>query len=103
MTSYLLTSMSAAGEESGRVRVTLSGEVHARAQALRPRLEDWKGGVLSLRVMDPGTLVVEAGDEVVAAGELNWGEGTRLWVEPRRGHPPAPLPRLVRHELGDLL
>ncbi|HEX5753288.1 MAG TPA: hypothetical protein VFZ09_44220, partial [Archangium sp.] len=100
MTSYLLTSMSAAGEESRRVRMTLSGEVHARAKALGPRLEDWKGGVLSLQVMDPGTLVVEAGDEVVAAGELNWGEGTRLWVEPRRGHPPAPLPRLVSPEPG---
>ncbi|WP_329726040.1 hypothetical protein, partial [Archangium sp.] len=56
--------------------------------------------MLSLRVMDPGTLVVEAGDEVIAAGELLWGEGTRLRVEQRRGHPPAPLPRLVSPEPG---
>ncbi|KFA88399.1 hypothetical protein [Archangium violaceum] len=56
--------------------------------------------MLSLRVMDPGTLVVKAGDEVVAAGGLLWGEGTRLRVEPLMGHPPAPLPRLVSPEPG---
>ncbi|WP_152622575.1 hypothetical protein [Archangium violaceum] len=71
-----------------------------REKALSPSLEDWKEGVLSLRVMDPGTLVVEAGDEVIAAGEFLWGEGTRLRVEPRRGYPPAPLPRLVSPEPG---
>lgn len=98
--SGLVASMSAAGEESRRVRVTLSAEAHARAKAPSPHLEDWNASVLSLRVMDPGTLVVEAGDEVIAAGELLWGEGTRLRVEPRRGYPPAPLPRLVSPEPG---
>ena len=90
--------MSAAGEELSRVRVTLSADAHARA--LSPRMENWQGGVLSLRVVDPGTLVVEAGDEVVAAGELLWGEGTRLRVEQRRAYPPAPLPRVVSREPG---
>src|SRR5690242_664498 len=85
VTSYLVASMSAAGGELRRERVTLSAEAHARAGAPSLRVEDWKGDVLSLRVMDPGTLVVEAGDEVIAAGELLWGEGTRLRVEPRRG------------------
>ncbi|HEX5752097.1 MAG TPA: hypothetical protein VFZ09_38130, partial [Archangium sp.] len=56
--------------------------------------------MLSLQVMDPGFLVVEAGDEVLAAGELLWGEGSRLRVEPRRGYPPAPLPRVVSREPG---
>ncbi|WP_143195733.1 hypothetical protein [Archangium sp. Cb G35] len=56
--------------------------------------------MLSLRVMDPGTLVVKAGDEVVAAGGLLWGESMRLRVEPLMGHPTAPLPRLVSPEPG---
>ncbi|WNG59863.1 hypothetical protein F0U59_37945 [Archangium gephyra] len=100
LASCLVASMSAAGEELRRERVTLSFNAHARAKAPLPRVEDWKGDLLSLRVMDPGTLVVEAGDEVIAAGELLWGEGTRLRVEPRRGYPPAPLPRLVSPEPG---
>ncbi|MCY1083791.1 hypothetical protein [Archangium lansingense] len=100
LASCLVASTSASGEELRREQVTLSAEAHARAKAPSPRVEDWKGDVLSLRVMDPGTLVVEAGDEVVAAGELLWGEGTRLRVEPRRGYPPAPLPRLVSPEPG---
>jgi len=90
--------MGAAGEESRRVRVMLSADAHARGGARSPRLEDWQGGVLSLRVVDPGTLVVAAGDETIAAGELLWGEGTRLRVEPLRGHPPAALPRVVSPE-----
>jgi len=100
LASYLVASMSAAGEESRRVRVTLSADAPARVKAPSPRVEDWQGGVLSLRVMDPGTLVVEAGDEVIAAGELLWGEGKRLRVEPRTAHPPAMLPRLVSPEPG---
>jgi hypothetical protein len=89
-----------AGEELRRERVTLSLKAHPRANAPSTRVEEWKGDVLSLRVMDPGTLVVEAGDEVIAAGEFLWGEGTRLLVAPRRGYPPAPLPRLVSSEPG---
>ncbi|MFE8605653.1 hypothetical protein [Archangium violaceum] len=71
VTSYLVASMSAAGGELRRERVTLSVKAHMREEALSPRLEDWKEDVLSLRVMDPGRLVVEAGDEVIAAGDLN--------------------------------
>ncbi|HYO54898.1 hypothetical protein [Archangium sp.] len=71
-----------------------------REEARSPRLEDWQGGVLSLRVMDPGRLVVEAGDEVIAAGDLNWGEDERLRVDPIKGYPPTPLPRVVSREPG---
>lgn len=60
VTSYLLTSMGAAGEESRRVRVMLSADAHMRGGARSPRLEDWKEGALSLRVVDPGRLVVKA-------------------------------------------
>ncbi|HEX5745437.1 MAG TPA: hypothetical protein VFZ09_04280 [Archangium sp.] len=56
--------------------------------------------MLSLRVMDPGRLMVEAGDEIIAAGELNWGEDERLRVDPLEGYPPAPLPRVVSSERG---
>ena len=56
--------------------------------------------MLSLRVMDPGRLVVEAGDEVIAAGDLNWGEDKRLRVDPIKGQPPTPLPRVVSRERG---
>ncbi|ATB36752.1 hypothetical protein CYFUS_002167 [Cystobacter fuscus] len=59
--SCLVASMSAAGAELRRVRVTLSAEAHSRAEALGPRLEDWKEGVFVLRVVDPGRLVVKAG------------------------------------------
>ncbi|HYO65981.1 MAG TPA: hypothetical protein VEU33_07860, partial [Archangium sp.] len=67
LASCLFASTSVAGEELRRERVTLSFKAHARAKAPHTRVEDWKGDVLSLRVMDPGTLVVEAGDEVIAA------------------------------------
>ncbi|ATB42072.1 hypothetical protein CYFUS_007548 [Cystobacter fuscus] len=100
LASCLVASTSVAGEELRRERVTLSAKAHARAKAPSPRVEDWKVGVLSLRVMDPGRLVVEAGDEVIAAGDLNWGEDERLRVDPIKGHPPTPLPRVVSRERG---
>ncbi|KFA93033.1 hypothetical protein Q664_12205 [Archangium violaceum Cb vi76] len=78
----------------------LSADPHARAGVPEPRPEDWKGGVLFFQVKDPGFLVVEAGDELIAAGELLWGEDNRLRVEPRRSHLSAALPRLVSHEPG---
>ncbi|WP_152621880.1 hypothetical protein [Archangium violaceum] len=53
--------MSAAGEELRRVKVPLSVKAHPPDVALGPRLEDWRGGVLSLRVVDAGRLVVMAG------------------------------------------
>ncbi|HEX5745582.1 MAG TPA: hypothetical protein VFZ09_05005 [Archangium sp.] len=81
------------------MRVTLSANAHARAKASNPRLEDWKEGALSLRVVDPGRLVVKAGDEVIAAGELNWGEDKRLRVDPSTAQAAA-LPRVVSREPG---
>ncbi|WP_152622397.1 hypothetical protein [Archangium violaceum] len=92
--------MSAAGEELGRVRVTLSAEAHSRARAASPRPEEWKEGSLALRVVDPGRLVVKAGDDIIAAGDLNWGEDKRLRVDPSTAHPPAALPRVVSREPG---
>src|SRR5690242_13892448 len=98
--SCLVASMSATGEESRRVRVTLSAEAHSRAEALSPRLEDWKEGVLALRVVDPGRLVVKAGGEVIAAAALGWGEDQRLRVDSLEAYPPEALPRVVNRERG---
>ncbi|HEX5747980.1 MAG TPA: hypothetical protein VFZ09_17190 [Archangium sp.] len=95
-----MASMSAAGAELRRVRVTLSAEAHSRAEALSPRLEDWKEGMLSLRIVDPGRLVVKAGAEVIAAGALGWGEDQRLRVDPLEAYPPETLPRVVNRERG---
>ncbi|HYO52171.1 hypothetical protein [Archangium sp.] len=93
--------MSAAGGEPGRERVTLSVEVRPREQAPSPRLEVWREeGVLSLRVVDPGRLVVRAGAEVIAAGTLGWGEDQRLRVDPLEAYPPTALPRVVHREPG---
>ncbi|HYO59075.1 hypothetical protein [Archangium sp.] len=100
LTSCLMASMSAAGEEPRRVRVTLSAEAHPRAEALNPRLEDWKEGIFSLRVVDPGRLVVKAGAEVIAAGALGWGEDGRLRVDPLEAWLPEALPRVVNREPG---
>ncbi|MFY0584309.1 hypothetical protein ACN28S_67370 [Cystobacter fuscus] len=44
--------------------------------------------------------MVEAGDEVIAAGDLNWGEDKRLRVDAIKGHAPTPLPRVVSRERG---
>ncbi|HYO52941.1 hypothetical protein [Archangium sp.] len=92
--------MSAAGEGLRRERVTLSAEARPPAEALSPRLEDWQEGVLSLRVVDPGRLVVKAGAEVIAAGALGWGEDQRLRVDPLEAYPPEALPRVVNREPG---
>ena len=44
--------------------------------------------------------MVKAGDEVIAAGELAWGEEQAAAGGPARGHPPAALPRVVSREPG---
>jgi hypothetical protein len=99
--SFLVASMSAAGEEPRRERVTLSVEAHIRAEAHSPRLEVWQEeGMLSLRVVDPGRLVVKAGAEVIAASALGWGEDQRLRVDPLASWPLAALPRVVNHVPG---
>ncbi|HYO53388.1 hypothetical protein [Archangium sp.] len=56
--------------------------------------------MLSLRVVDPGRLVVKAGAEVIAAGALGWGEDQRLRVDPLEAYPPEALPRVVNRERG---
>ncbi|HEX5746527.1 MAG TPA: hypothetical protein VFZ09_09800 [Archangium sp.] len=100
LASCLMASQSAAGGDSSRERLTLSVKAHARDAAPSPRQEDWRGRVLSLRVVDPGLLVVEAGDEIIAAGALNWGEDMRLRVDPHTAHPRTTLPRVMSREPG---
>jgi hypothetical protein len=80
----------------------LSVQAHPReADAQRPRPEAWpEEGVLSLRVVDPGRLVVRAGAEVIAAGALGWGEDERLRVDALEAYPPTALPRVVNREPG---
>jgi hypothetical protein len=82
--------------------VTLSVEARPREEDVRrPRLEVWQEeDVLSLRVVDPGRLVVKAGALVIAAGALGWGEDGRLRVDPLEAWPPTALPRVVNREPG---
>jgi hypothetical protein len=63
-------------------------------------MEEWREGVLSLRVVDPGRLVVKAGEEVLAAGALGWGEDGRLRVDVLEAWPSEALPRVVNREPG---
>jgi hypothetical protein len=99
--SWLVASASAAGGEPRRERVTLSVEARPRQEAPSSHLEVWREeGVLSLRVVDPGRLVVRAGTEVIAAGVLGWGEDQRLRVDPLEPWPPEALPQVVNREPG---
>jgi hypothetical protein len=100
--SCLVAGLSAAGGEPRRERVPLAVEARPREEdAQRPRLEVWReGGVLSLRVVDPGRLVVKAGARVIAVSALGWGEDGRLRLEPLAAHPPTALPRVVNREPG---
>ncbi len=101
VTSFLVASMSAASGELRRERVTLSVDARPREDAHSPRLEVWQEeGVLSLRVVEPGRLVVRAGAEIIAAGALGWGEDQRLRVDPLEAYPPTALPRVVNREPG---
>ncbi len=100
--SCLVAGPSAASGEPGPERVTLSVETRPREQdAQRPRLDVWpEQGVLSLRVVDPGRLVVKAGSHLIAAGALGWGEDGRLRVDALEASPPTLLPRVVNREPG---
>jgi hypothetical protein len=82
--------------------VLLSVEAHPReADAQHPHLEVWpEQGVLSLRVVDPGRLLVKAGAQLIAAGALGWGEDGRLRVDVLQASPPTLLPRVVSREPG---
>ncbi|HEX5749596.1 MAG TPA: hypothetical protein VFZ09_25425 [Archangium sp.] len=98
--SCLVASMSAAGEELRQVKVLLSVKAHPPDAAPGPRLEEWRAGVLSLRVVDAGRLVVMAGAEVIAAGALRFDEEQRLHVDLLADYPPETLPRVVNRESG---
>jgi hypothetical protein len=63
-------------------------------------LEDWRQGVLSLRVVDPGRLVVTAGAEVIAAGALRFDEELHLHVDPLEDYPLESPPRVINRERG---
>ncbi|HEY8106712.1 MAG TPA: hypothetical protein VIE46_11450, partial [Gemmatimonadales bacterium] len=80
-------------------RVTLSVREprrENRAEVVR-RGVPW---VLSLRVVDPGRLVVMVGEQVLAECGLSWGEDERLWIDPVVPGSPSPLPRLVNRQVG---
>jgi hypothetical protein len=99
--SCLVAGLSAAGGELRREKVTLSVQARPREEAPSPRPEVWlEEGVLSLRVVDPGRLVVTAGAEVITAGALGWGEDGRLRVDALEAWPPTALPRVVSREPG---
>jgi hypothetical protein len=88
-----------AGGEQTLERVTLSvkeAREERRAEVVRPGVP-W---VLPLRVVDPGKLVVKAGEQLLAECFLGWGEDERLRVGPVTAGSPVPLPRVVSRERG---
>lgn len=92
--SCLWASLSAASGEQRLERVTLSVEeprLEHRAQVVR-RGVAW---VLPLRGVDPGRLVVKAGDRHLVECYLGWGEDERLRVGPLTEDSPLALPRVV--------
>ena len=100
LASGLVATPSVAGEESRRERVTLSVEAAPQVDSPIPRLENWRQGVLSLRVVDPGRLMVTAGAEVIAAGSLRFDEELHLHVDPLEDYPLESPPRVVNRERG---
>lgn len=51
---------------------------------------------LSVRVVEPGRLVVKAGAGVIATGVLGWGEDHRLWgFNPPAAPSPLPFPHFT--------
>ena len=99
--ALLVSAWSAAGGEPRRERVTLSVQARSREEGTQRSLAMWQEeGVLSLRVVDPGRLVVKAGVRVLAAGALGWGEDQRLRVDALEGYLPEALPRVVHREPG---
>ena len=92
----LWASASAAGAAPEVVQVRLSVEEPPRVEgAAQVRA----GGVLRLRVVEPGRLSVKVGGQVVAGGHLGWGEDERLMLDEVKEGTPA-LPRVVNAEPG---
>ena len=101
LVGLLVVGWDAAGGEPRRKRILLSVRARPREEDThRSREAVWQEGVLSLRVVDPGRLVVKAGSQVLAAGSLGWGEDQRLRVDALEGFPPTLLPRVMDREPG---
>ena len=97
----VVVSWSAAGGEPRREQVILSAQAWSQEEDTRRSHEVWREeGVLSLRVVDPGRLVVKAGSQILAASALGWGEDRRLRVDALEGYPPTLLPRVLHLEPG---
>ena len=87
------------GDERRLARVLLSVKEQPRVE----HVEVVQAGVpwvLPLRVMDPGRLVVKAGDQVIAECSLGWGEDNKLRVSSLAAHPTIPLPRVANRGVG---
>ncbi len=97
--SGLWASLSVASGEQKLERVTLS----VKAPRQEHRMEMVRRGVpwvLPLRVVDPGRLVVKAGDQLLAECYLGWGEDERLRVGPVTADSPLALPQVVNRRVG---
>ncbi|HEY8208105.1 MAG TPA: hypothetical protein VIG99_11530, partial [Myxococcaceae bacterium] len=90
----------AGGGERRLARVLLSAKEQRRVDSAEV-VQAGVPWVLPLRVMDPGRLVVKAGEQVIAECFLGWGEDSRLLVGPLTAHSrPVPLPRVANREVG---
>lgn len=92
--SCLWASLSAASGVHRLERVMLSVKEPPRVERTEvvQRGTHW---VLPLRVMDPGRLVVKAGEQLLAECYLGWGEDGRLRVGPLTADSPIALPRVT--------
>jgi hypothetical protein len=97
--SGLWASLSVASSEQKLERVTLSVK-EPRQEARTEVVRRGVARVLPLRVVDPGRLVVKAGDQLLAECYLGWGEDERLRVGPLMPDSPLSLPRVVNRRVG---
>jgi hypothetical protein len=97
--SSLWAGLSAAGGEHRLERVTLSID-QPRQEARAEVVHGGVPSVLPLRVVEPGRLVVRAGEQVLAECFLWWGEDERLRVTPEPPDSFVSLPRVVNHAAG---
>ncbi len=95
----LWASLGVASGELKLERVTLSVK-EPRQQASMQVVRRGVAWVLPLRVVEPGRLVVKAGDQVLAKCFLGWGEDERLRVGPLTADSPLALPRVVNRRAG---
>lgn len=97
--SGLWASLSVASSEQELERVTLSVK-EPRQEARTEVVRRGVARVLPLRVVDPGRLVVKAGDQLLTECYLGWGEDGRLRVGPLMPDLPRSLPRVVNRRVG---